>query len=62
MVKGNSFWKELTLPGVSRDGRYVIVPDRPGIGVDLREEKLANFPYQSYRNRGNFGPDDAVAR
>jgi galactonate dehydratase len=46
---------------LERDGGYVIVPDYPGIGVDLHEEKLANFPYRPYRIRGNFGADGAVA-
>jgi galactonate dehydratase len=45
---------------LERDGGYVVVPDRPGIGVELREEKLARFPYRPYRVRGNYSADGAV--
>lgn len=44
-----------------RDGGYVIVPNRPGIGVELREEKLARFPYRPYPIRGFFREDGSVA-
>jgi galactonate dehydratase len=46
---------------LERDGGYVVVPDRPGIGVELREDRLAKFPYRPYRIAGNFGADGAVA-
>jgi galactonate dehydratase len=44
-----------------REGGYVVVPDRPGIGVELREDTLARFPYRPYRIAGNVGADGAVA-
>ena len=40
---------------------YVIVPDRPGIGVDIQEEKLARFPYVPSTITGNFRADGSVA-
>ena len=40
---------------------YVIVPDRPGIGVDIREEKLAQFPYEPRTTAGSFHADGSVA-
>ena len=39
----------------------MVVPDRPGIGVELREDKLAKFPYRPARIRGSFRADGAVA-
>ena len=44
-----------------RDGGYVVVPDRPGIGLEIREEKLAKFPYRPYNVRGWFREDGSVA-
>ena len=40
---------------------YVIVPDRPGIGVDIREEKLVKFPYEPRTMVGSFHADGSVA-
>jgi galactonate dehydratase len=44
-----------------RDGGYVVVPDRPGIGLEIREEKLAKFPYRPHTIRGSFKEDGSVA-
>ena len=44
-----------------REGGYVLVPDRPGIGVEIREEKLAKFPYRGHTVKGNFHADGSVA-
>ncbi len=46
---------------LQRDGGYVIVPDRPGIGVEVREDELAKFPYWPYAIKGNFREDGSVA-
>jgi len=46
---------------LQRDGGYVVVPDRPGIGVEIREEKLAKFPYRPHRISGWFREDGSVA-
>ena len=43
------------------EGGYVIVPDRPGIGVEVREDKLARFPYQPARISANLCADGCVA-
>ena len=40
---------------------YVIVPDRPGIGVEIREEKLAKFPAERVKTVGDFRPDGSMA-
>jgi galactonate dehydratase len=40
---------------------YVIVPDRPGIGLEIREDKLAKFPYVPRKITGNFHADGSVA-
>ncbi len=44
-----------------RQGGYIIVPDRPGIGAEIQEEKLAKYPYRPQRIGGFFGADGAVA-
>ena len=52
---------ELLDEPLQRDGGYVLVPERPGIGVELREDKLARFPYRPYTTRGWFREDGSVA-
>jgi galactonate dehydratase len=44
-----------------REGGYFLVPDRPGIGLEIREDKLARFPYKPKPITGNFRADGAVA-
>jgi galactonate dehydratase len=46
---------------LERDGGWIIVPDRPGIGVELREEAFAKFPYRGHKISGNFQADGSVA-
>jgi galactonate dehydratase len=46
---------------LEREGGYIVVPDRPGIGVELREEKLAQFPYRPHVVAGHFRADGSVA-
>lgn len=46
---------------LQREGGYVIVPDRPGIGVEVREDKLAKFPYRPRKITGYFHEDGSVA-
>ena len=43
------------------EGGYVTVPDRPGIGVELREDVLANFPHRPHRINPARRADGAVA-
>lgn len=51
---------DILVEPIKREGGYIIVPDRPGIGVDLREDQLAKFPYQPHRIGGFFSADGAV--
>ncbi len=44
-----------------RQGGYITVPNRPGIGLEINEKKLANYPYQPQRITGHFQADGAVA-
>jgi galactonate dehydratase len=46
---------------LQREGGYVLVPNRPGIGVELREGELARFPYRPYTPHGWFREDGSVA-
>ena len=36
---------------VKVDGGYIKVPDAPGLGIELDEEKLAKYPYQPFPPR-----------
>jgi galactonate dehydratase len=44
-----------------REGGYVVVPDRPGIGVEVREEALARFPFKPRPIAAAFHEDGSVA-
>jgi galactonate dehydratase len=46
---------------LQRDGGYVVVPDGPGLGIEIREEKLAKFPYRPHTIKGWFREDGSVA-
>jgi galactonate dehydratase len=46
---------------LQRDGGYVIVPDRPGIGVEIREEVLHKYPFSPVPITGHFHADGSVA-
>ena len=39
----------------------MLVPDRPGIGVELREDRLSKFPYRPHKITASFRADGAVA-
>jgi L-alanine-DL-glutamate epimerase-like enolase superfamily enzyme len=45
----------------AREGGYIRVPDRPGIGLEIREDKLSQFPYREKRITGYFAADGSVA-
>ena len=40
---------------------YMIVPDRPGIGVEINEDALTEFPYEPREIMGTFREDGSVA-
>jgi len=44
-----------------RDGGWIVVPDRPGIGVEIREEALAKHQARGAPITGNFHADGSVA-
>jgi galactonate dehydratase len=46
---------------LQREGGYVRVPERPGLGIELREDQLARFPYRPYSPAGAFHEDGSVA-
>jgi galactonate dehydratase len=43
-----------------REGGYIIVPSRPGIGLEINEAKLSKFPYKPKKITGNFRADGSV--
>jgi galactonate dehydratase len=40
---------------------YVVVPDRPGIGVEIDEDVLTEYPYRPRKITGDFYEDGSVA-
>jgi galactonate dehydratase len=52
---------EILVEPTRREGGYVVVPDRPGIGVEIREDRLTKFPYRPHKISGSFSADNAVA-
>jgi galactonate dehydratase len=52
---------EILVDPPERAGGYVVVPDRPGIGITLREDRLAKFPYRPHHITGSFHADGSVA-
>ena len=46
---------------VERQGGYLVVSDRPGIGLEIEESKLDRYPYQPKKIFGNFHADGSVA-
>ena len=57
---GADTFNEIVVQPIERDAGYLVVPDRPGIGVEINESKLQNFPYKPRQISGNFGADNAV--
>jgi galactonate dehydratase len=43
------------------EGGYILVPERPGIGIEIREEKLAAFPFRAQPIAGSYHADGSVA-
>jgi len=40
---------------------HIIVPDRPGIGIEILEDRLSSFPYRPNPITGSFHADGSVA-
>jgi galactonate dehydratase len=52
---------EIVDQAVKLEKGYVIVPDRPGIGVEINENALAKYPYRHRKITGDFYEDGSVA-
>ncbi len=61
MESGSTALNEIVDAPLVPEGGYVAVPDRPGIGVELREEALAKLPYRPHRIAPATRADGAVA-
>ena len=59
-TKADAF-NEIVDQPLTREGGYILVPDRPGIGLEINEAKLGKFPYKRRRISGNFHADGSVA-
>ncbi len=54
-------YNEIVDEPVTREGGYIRVSDRPGIGVEIVESRLAQFPYRPQKITGYFHADGSVA-
>ena len=54
-------YNEIVDQPVVRQGGYILVSDRPGIGLEILEDKLAKYPYKPKQITGAFAADGAVA-
>ena len=45
---------------LTREGGYLLVPDRPGIGIDLNEEAFAKYPPVPYNRPPLINPDGSL--
>jgi galactonate dehydratase len=59
--EGAEAFNDIVDEPLEREGGYVIVPDRPGIGLEINEEKLARYPYKGRKISGSFHADGSVA-
>ena len=60
-LEGSDAFNEIVDHPIERDGGFMLVPDRPGIGLDIQEAKLSKFPYQPRKFSGFFHADGSVA-
>jgi galactonate dehydratase len=60
LTSADAFNEILDQP-IERQGGYLIVPDRSGIGVEINEAALAQFPYRPVKITGHFHADGSVA-
>lgn len=61
MERGVEALNEIVEEPLIFEGGYVLVPDRPGIGVELREDRLAKFPHRPHRIAPAHRADRSVA-
>jgi galactonate dehydratase len=57
---GSDAFNDIVDHPVERQGGYIIVPDRPGIGLEIQEDKLEKYPYRPIKINGAFGADGSV--
>lgn len=54
-------YNEIVDHPVERDGGYIKVSDRPGIGLEIQEDKLTKYPYKQKKVATAFHADGSVA-
>jgi len=59
--EGGDAANDLYVDPLQREGGYMIVPDRPGIGLELDESRLAAHPFKELTIKGYFHEDGSVA-
>ena len=54
-------YNEIVDRPVIRKGGYILVSERPGIGLEIREDRLSKYPYQPRRITETLHADGSVA-
>ena len=52
--------RDLVKEPIKREGGYLIVPDAPGIGIELNEEAFKHYPPQPYVRPPLIAPDGGL--
>ena len=45
MLTDGAFRKDITNEKVVFEDGYILIPDKPGIGIEVNEEEIAKHPY-----------------
>ena len=51
---------ELVDQPLTREGGYLLLPDRPGIGIELNEEAFSKYPPVPYNRPALINPDGSL--
>jgi len=45
---------------LARQGGYLLIPDRPGLGIEINEEAFAHYPPIPYERPPLISPDGSL--
>ena len=62
MSAGRCQWQERNLSNqpLTREGGYLLLPDRTGIGIGLNEEAFSKFPPVPHNRPALINPDGSL--
>ena len=60
-LENSDAFNEIVDHPIEREGGYMLVSDRPGIGLEIQESKLSKYPFVPRKITGFFHADGSVA-